>query len=135
MCIRDRGWEPSLTRSIEVGSGDEFTSSDADFEIKSTGDRHCPHRNMDDVNLLTLGEITVNCKIFNHTEKIPVKVVTHMDQMKASVTHMDQTKASGNYLLVQPGRKEIIEKGEYSKLTYSHTTIGSEIINSSLLYF
>jgi len=120
----DTGFEPRLTRSIEVGDGDVFSLGDADIRIKSTGDRHCPHRNMDDATLLMLGEITVTSKIFNHTEKSPVKVVTHMDQMKEPA----------DYLLVQPGRKEILEKGEYSKLTYPHATIGSEIINSSLLY-
>ena len=114
--IWDMGWDPKPTRTIEVGDGDEFSLGDADIRIKSTGDRFCPHANLDDATLLALGSITLN--------DTKVKVVTHMDQMKEST----------DYLLVQPGRKQILEKGEYSKLTYPHATIGSEIINSSLLY-
>ena len=111
----DTGFKPSPTRSIEVGAGDKW-GGDADIQIKSLGDRHCLYKDLDDAFFITLGQFNIKGN--------KAKVVTHMDQMTEPIS----------YLLVQPGRKEILENKEHSKLTYPHGTIGSEIINSSLLY-
>ena len=110
----DMGIDPKPTRTISVGSGKDWIKDGVEghIEIKSTGDRHCPYKNLND-------DLVLEKKRDPMSE---YDVLEDMHEIKRST------------LLMQPGRNKIVEEGAYPKLKYPHSKIGSEIINCGILY-